>query len=154
MVTGLFPILHDLPLEVSLQGFRLRGAGVIVPPIFPAPACLLRNPRVGVDAGEGAVQRIKNGLRGAPGFTERFVVDQLPVLVVVTEDLLEESSIPTTPAVDRLFDISDAEEGAVLCAGNDFLKEVGQHSVLASARVLKLVEEPVVELDIQPLVDH
>jgi hypothetical protein len=67
----------------------------------------------------------------------------------------EQSRIALAPGKDRLFDITHIEEAA-LPRGilHHLIDQVLEHRPLARARVLEFIEQPVVDLRIEPEVDQ
>ena len=68
------------------------------------------------------------------------------MFVEVIEDFEEQIRIAPAPGVDRLLGVSDIEKAAVLCGIHEhFVDEGFQDFPLRAARILKLVEEPMLE---------
>ena len=68
------------------------------------------------------------------------------MFVEVIEDFEEQIRIAPAPRVDGLLGVSDIEKAAVLCGIHEhFVDEGFQDFPLRAARILKLVEEPMLE---------
>ena len=72
-------------------------------------------------------------------------------VVVVIVDFVKQHRIPAAPRVDGLLYVAHTEKtpsaGRILYG---FIDQIPEHAPLAKARVLKFVEQPVVNLGIQP----
>ena len=94
-----------------------------------------------------AVDGIDDRLRRAEGAVQRFFGYKA---LVLSENLTEQPGVAFAPAVDSLFDVTNVKKtspaGLVL---NDLVNQIGQHHPLQVARVLKLVQQPVIEFGIK-----
>ena len=76
-------------------------------------------------------------------------------MVVVLEDLPEQSWIAFAPRENRLFYIPYIKETPPICGIlHGLVDQVSQHAPLSIARVLEFIEQPVVETGVEPEIDE
>ena len=78
---------------------------------------------------------------------------QRAIAIVAARDFIEERHIPTAPTVDRLLAVADDEHTAVLTRRR-FIEQGHDARPLGAARVLELVEQPVIVSRIEPEIDR
>ena len=75
-------------------------------------------------------------------------------LAVVIENGTEQPWIPTAPTVNRLLHIPNIKQTASPAVIlKNLIKKVVQHSPLQITGVLKLVQQPVIQLTVQAIID-
>ena len=101
---------------------------------------------------EGPVDGVDHRRSGSVGNPHAFFLDALRIAL---PQFPEEPGVPTPPAIDRLFDIPDHKEAAGSGSILDHLvDEVFDGKPLQPAGVLELVEQPVVDPAVEPVVER
>ena len=145
-----------LPVDISLKGLFTLELLVFPPRLLPLLNGLLGDAErilMTPDRSEDLVHHIDDFLRRSVRNIEITRKDPLAgALVVVVEDVEEELRIASPPGVDRLLGVPHIEERTLPPAVLDHLVDKGTQDLpLDPAGVLKLVQEPVVELRIEPV---
>ena len=145
-----------LPADITVEVLVLLGDLVLPPGIFPCRYRLVGDRKYSGMSADRSKERVHKGnniFRRAVGDLELPLEDPLVGSQVVTvEDFKEESGVTSSPRVDRLLGVTHVEERPLPSAVLDHLVDEGtEHLPLDPAGVLELIEEPVIELRIEPV---